>query len=113
MPQEKRKDKRVKEDFSILCKIFRKTTISGNVSRIIDISLSGMAFVTDNPLTQDDILEIIFRIPPSFKEKVELFGRVIDCRPGKESNFKTRVIFIDISERAKTLLAHLIEQTKS
>lgn len=111
MAQEKRKDQRVKEDFSILCKIFRKTELDGNVSRLIDISKSGASFSTDTQLTKSDILHLIFRIPPDFKEKVELFGRVIDSQEENEGSFKTRIAFIDIDANAKAILSRIIEQT--
>ena len=111
MAQEKRKDKRVKEDFSILFKIFRKTELDGNVSRLIDISKSGASFVTDTQLTKNDILHLIFRIPPDFKNKAELFGRVIDSQAENSGSFKTRVAFIDIDSNARTILSRIIEQT--
>ena len=109
MTQEKRKDKRIKENFSVLCRIFRKITLDGQVSRIVDISKSGMAFIVDTRLTKDDILQIALRIPPQFKEKVELFGRVVDATVQTDSNFKVRVNFIDIDPAKKMLLAHLID----
>ena len=112
MSQEKRKDKRIKEDFSILCKTFRKTTLDGHVSRIIDISKSGMAFFTDNQLLKDDVLQIIFRLPPDFKEKVDIFGRVLECLRDIDGSFRTRIVFIDINLQAKDLLGRLIEQTR-
>ncbi len=111
--QEKRKDKRVKEDFSILCRIFRKIQTDVSVSRIMDISKSGISFLTDNQMTKNDILQMIFRIPPDFKEKVELFGRVIESEPEQESVFKTRVAFIDINPQAKNTLNRIIEQATS
>ena len=110
MAQEKRKSQRVKEDFSILCKIFRKTELEGTVSKIIDISKSGVAFFTNNPLSKNDLLQMTFRTPPDFKEKIELFGRVIDSQKVTETNFKTRVTFIDIGANAKTILNSFIEQ---
>ena len=110
MAEEKRKDKRVKEDFSILCKIFRKIELEGNVSKIIDISRHGVAFQTDTPFLKDDIAQIIFRIPPDFQKKVELYGRIVDSVQTADSGFKIRVAFIDIGEPTQQILVRIIEQ---
>ncbi len=112
MAQEKRKDTRVKEDFSILFRIFRQITLDGQISRIVDISKSGMAFIIDTRLTKDDILQIMLRIPPDFKEKIELCGRVVDISQGTDPHFKVRVNFIDIDASKKVLLANLIENAE-
>ena len=111
MAQEKRKDMRVKEDFSVLCKIFRKTELDISLSRIIDISKSGISFFTDNPLAPGDILQLILRIPPDYKEKVELFGRVIESLSAQPAGFKTRVMFLTIDAHAEATLKRLVEHS--
>lgn len=111
MVQEKRKEKRIKEDFSILCRVFRKIALDGQISRIINLSKSGMAFLTDYKLTKNDILQIALRLPPHFQEKAELFGRVVDSSSETQADFKVRVTFIDIDPSQKLLLNNLIEQT--
>ena len=110
MSEEKRKAKRVKEDFSILCRVFRKIELEGSVLKIIDISQGGIAFWTDTPFAQNDVLQIMFRIPPDFQEKLELYGRVIDAVPTVSSGFKIRAAFINMDEPTRTTLARMIEQ---
>jgi len=110
MVEEKRKDKRVKENFSILCKVFRKIELEGNVSKIIDISKHGVAFQTDAPFLKDDVVQMIFRIPPDFQEKIEIHGRVVDVVPTISSGLKIRVAFIDIGEPTQQILTRIIEQ---
>jgi len=107
--EERRKNKRVREDFSILCKIYRKLGLEVEMSKIIDVSKSGVSFLTNIPMSERDILQMVFRIPPSFKERIELFGRVIESKQETPSEFKTRVAFIYISPEADTLLNCLIE----
>lgn len=109
MFQEKRQSKRVKEDFNILCRIFRRMELDASVSRIVDISKGGICFLFDSPITPGDLLQITFRIPPTFKEKAELFGRAVACNDDK-GHFKVRVAFIDIPAETKSNLERLIQQ---
>jgi hypothetical protein len=110
MTEERRKDKRVKEDFSILCKIFRKIELEGSVSKIIDISKTGIAFQTNTPVAKNDIVQMILRIPPDFQEKIEIFGRIVDSEPITDSEFKIRVSFINIAQPTQENLTRIIEQ---
>ena len=110
MALERRQDRRVKEDFSILCRIYEKKPIDPNVSRIIDISRRGVCFLLDNRLAKNNILQMIFRLPPDFKEKIEIFGRVVDSQPQADKFHITRVAFIDIDEKAKAILNRIIER---
>jgi hypothetical protein len=109
MLQERRKNRRVKEDFSILCKIYRKVELEVDMSKIIDVSLSGVSFLSNIPMTSNDILQMVFRIPPAFKERIELFGRVIESKQKTPLEFKTRVAFINISPAVDITLNRLIE----
>lgn len=110
MVQEKRKSKRVKEDFSILCKTYRKIELEGTVSKILDISLSGLAFLTNTRFLKGDLLQIIFRIPPDFQEKIELFGRIVDAEPTIETGLKIRVAFLGIDSNTISILNRIIDQ---
>ena len=110
MADEKRKSKRVRDNFSILCRIFRKTELEGNVSRIIDISKHGVAFYTNNAIKRDDILQMTFRTPPDFKEKIEIFGRVLESKQETETNFKARVAFINMDSTAESILGNIINR---
>lgn len=110
MVEEKRRDKRVKENFGILCKIYERTELEGNLSKIVDVSKYGLCFIADSELDRNHILEIILRVPPTFKEKIELFGRVIKSEQISAAEFKTRVAFIDIPPKARNTLNQLIEQ---
>lgn len=111
MAQEKRKDKRIKGNFGILSKIYREIELEGHLSKISDISKSGLSFLTDTPLMNNDILQITFRIPPDFKQRIELFGRVVDTQAADPSadirEYKVRVAFIQIQPRAQDLLQKL------
>lgn len=109
MVEEKRRDKRVKEDFGILCKIYERTELEGNLSKIVDIGRYGLCFIADSELGPQYILGINFRVPPDFKEKIEIFGRVIQSERISEQEFKTRVAFIDISEQTKDILDKIID----
>jgi len=110
VPEERRRDKRVKEDFSVLCKVFRTVELVANISRIIDISRRGVCFLTDHPLAKDDIVQMIFRIPPDFKERVELYGRIVESTRETEKTFRTRVAFIEIEPDVHIILNRIIEQ---
>ena len=110
MFEEKRRSKRVKENFSILCRVFQRIELDVSVSRLVDISQGGMCFLFDNPVSPGDLLQISFRIPPTSKEKAELFGRVVACNDDK-GRFKIRIAFIDIPAATKANLDRLIDQT--
>lgn len=110
MPEEKRKDRRVKEDFGVLFKTFQKAELEGIVSHITDISKSGLSFFSDNELTKNDILQLTFRIPPDFKDKIEIYARIVDCQPDAKNGFKIRAAFIDIDPAARAVLSRLIER---
>jgi len=69
MVEEKRRDKRIKEDFGILCKIYERTELEGNLSRIVDIGKYGLCFIADNELGPHYILEINFRVPRILKKR--------------------------------------------
>ena len=111
--QERRKYRRADEDFYILCKTFRKVELDAQVFKILDISQGGLSFLGRDLHTKDDLLQIVLRIPPDFKEKIELFGRVINSQEDKGQYFKTHVAFIDIPFSTKTILTRIIEETSS
>lgn len=111
MAQEKRKEKRIEENFGVLFKAYQPIELEGNVSRIMDISKSGLAFLTDTKLDKNDILQLIFRIPPNFKEKVEIYARVVDCLLEGKGHFRIRAAFIDIDPQSRSVLTHLIEKS--
>ena len=111
--QEKRKYKRIKANFGILCKEFRRIDLDTEISRILDISKGGVSFLANHQLLEGDILQMILRIPPHFKEKVELFGRVVASEQDQEALFKTRVAFIEMDPLAKTILSRMTEQDNS
>lgn len=110
MAEEKRKDKRIQEDFGVLFKAFQQIELEGIVSHITDISKSGLSFLIDNKLVKNDILQLTFRVPPDFKEKVEIYARTVDCQPEIQGGFKIRAAFIDIDPKARAILSRLIEQ---
>ena len=110
MSHEKRKEQRVKEDFSMLCKLYRKTPIQGSVPRILDISKSGLCMMSDSRFETGDIMQLIMRIPPDFKEKIEIFSRIIESFQTKNGRFKTRAVFIEVSPAAKASIEKIIQQ---
>ena len=110
MAQEKRRDKRVREDFSILCRMYTRNEMEGDVSRILDISKSGLCFLGETQFRKNDIMQIMLRVPPDFREKIEIFGRIIESQKMTETDFKTRVAFIDILPETKTALDNIIAQ---
>ena len=110
--QEKRKDQRVKKDFIVLCRIYKRIDLDVDLAKIVDISKSGLCFLTSTPITSQHLLELIFRIPPDFKEKIQLYGRVIDFQKESDTEYKTRVIFIETPQASKTALEKFIEQTR-
>ena len=83
--QEKRKDQRVKKDFIILCRIYERTDLEVDLSKIVDISKSGLCFLTGAPITPQHLLELTFRFPPDFKEKIQLYARAIDSQAQVET----------------------------
>ena len=109
MTDEKRKEKRVKQDFSILCRIYERTELESDVSKIFDISKSGVCFFTDTPCEKNNIVQLIFRIPPDFREKVEVFGRIVEAQH-TFVGYKTRVSFIgippDVEAGLEKIIAH-------
>lgn len=110
MPDEKRKSQRIKENFSILCsKIYREIELEGNLSKVIDISTHGLSFTTAFQLLKGDILQIIIRIPPAFQEKVEVYGKVIECQKANETEFKVRTSFLDVTGEAENILNRLTQ----
>ena len=110
--QEKRKEQRVKKDFGILCRIYERTELDGDMSKIIDISKSGLCFLTSNQLSPYHLLELNFRMPPDFKEKIQLYGRVVDSQKENDNEFRIRVAFIDIPRASRVALEQFIEQTR-
>ncbi|MFA5059472.1 MAG: PilZ domain-containing protein [Candidatus Omnitrophota bacterium] len=113
MSEERRKDPRIKEDFSILCQVYRKVSAEGNPSKVLDISHVGICFLADREIAKDDVIRITLRVPPDFKEKAELFGRVIESIRAEDGNFKTRAAFFDLSAGAKNSIDHLSRQSKT
>ena len=109
--QEKRKDKRVRKEFGLLYKAYREIKVEQNLSHIIDISKSGLSFLTPQEFLRNDILQMIFRLPPDFKEKIEILGRVVESVPTVQRGFKTRVSFINVDPGAKTMLSQMIEKS--
>jgi len=108
MFKEKRQTKRIKEDFNIFCRVFRRVEFDASVSQIVDIGKGGICFQADNPITPGDLILMILRMPPTCKEKVELYGRVVACEP-KDRQFKIHVAFIDIAPATKATLERIIE----
>ncbi len=110
MGQEKRQSARIKGDFGILCKIYKKIDLESTLSHIYDISGRGVSFMLDSPLEKDNLLQMTFRIPPDFKERIDIFGQIIQSeKQGK--GFRIRVAFIDMDERTKTILSRIAQQT--
>ena len=93
----------------VLNPVFRQ----GDVSKIIDISKSGLSFLTPQEFLRNDILQMIFRLPPDFKEKIEILGRVVESVPTVQRGFKTRVSFINVDPGAKTMLSQMIEKSST
>ena len=110
--QEKRKDQRIKDNFIILCRIYERTDLEVDLSKIVDISKSGLCFLTSASITSQHLLELTFRFPPDFKEKIQLYGRVIDSQKESDTEYKTRVVFIDTPQASKAALEKFIEQTR-
>ncbi len=106
MGKEKRRAKRVKENFSIICKVYSKTELGGELLRLIDMSTTGLSFTAEDELSKNDILQLAFRVPPDLKLKIEIFGRVVGCEKTDEGKFATRVAFIDISQETKDILSN-------
>ncbi len=110
--EERRKEQRVKKDFSMICKAYRKTDIESDLSRITDLSLKGLSFISDGKLDDNVILQIIFRVPPDFKEKIELFAKIVNCSETDSNKFRISVTFIDMNPNIQNLLNRVIEQSK-
>ncbi len=108
--QEKRKYQRIHQDFSIVCKVFKRVETDSYAFRIIDISIGGLSFLGSDLFTKDDLLQIILRIPPTFKDKIEVFGRIVDSQKTEDNLFKTHVALIDISPLTRAALSGMIEQ---
>ncbi|MFH1360515.1 MAG: PilZ domain-containing protein [Candidatus Omnitrophota bacterium] len=110
MGEERRQEKRIRENFGLICKVFSKTELEADLSKIVDFSQKGLCFIGDDQIGQEDILQLMFRVPPDFKKKVEIFGRVVRTQDIGDRKFKISVAFIDFPEETKTILKNSIQQ---
>ena len=107
--ENRRKFKRIEKNFSVFYRIYKKTEIIGDISQIKNISEAGLCIKTDEKLTEGDILELIFRIPPDFNKKIKLFGRVVGLRQGRDSlEYEASISFIDVDNQTKEFIRSII-----
>jgi len=107
--EDRRKFKRSEKTFSIFYHIYKRTEFTGDISRIKNISEVGLCIKIDEKLTEGDILELIFRLPPDFNKKIKLFGRIVGLRQSRDSlGHEASVSFIDVDNQTKEFIRSII-----
>lgn len=113
METDRRKHTRIDTSFNFGYRIYTRTEIAGDISQIKNISVGGAQILTKHKLNSDNILEINFRTPKS-KEKIILFGKVLDCYKIQEKAiYVSRVSFAYPDENTFKIMPGLIEEIKS
>ena len=94
-----------------LAKIRTASSVSKSVSNIIDISESGLQFVSKQPLAKGVTVEINLLFPRGRRE-LQLKGKVVwsGPLPGEAKQSSVSVSFTDVSEEDKDFLHLYIEK---
>ncbi|MCX8050166.1 MAG: PilZ domain-containing protein [Methylohalobius sp.] len=79
----------------------------------VNLSASGIAFNTEQALTEGQILELKMVIPPALVG-ILTFGKVIYCRPQGESDYRAGVDFLDLrAQDREFLIRHVVKRQLS
>lgn len=108
--EEKRQSKRAYGHFNVCYRLFRKTEIVTDITRIKNISLGGTCIITTHQLGTGDILEISARMPPEFQKRIEVYARVLESKPSQKGTaFENRAQFLKIGAETRKLITISVE----
>lgn len=88
-----------------------ETDLADHSPREVNLSASGMAFLSDNAYTPGQVLELKLALLPNLLG-VAAYGRVIYCRK-QTQGYRIGVDFIGLSERDRELLIRHITKRQS
>ncbi len=110
---QKRQEPRVKTS-----NVMKVTSINGtpkeHLSNLIDISESGIQFLSRDPLEAGHLLEIVMNIPQK-KVEIPVMAKVSWVKPGERKSLGYRVgaVFTQVNPMDKTLIRDFVLETRA
>ncbi len=100
--------------------LLNDAAMEGQASKEVDLSASGLAFASENPIDIDSILELKMILPPSLVAVIS-YGKVVHCEPNSdkgdaessdaESSYTIGVDFLNLDEHDRELLIrHIVKR---